>query len=97
MRIELDHFFVCTSRGAPEAEKLAQFGLHEGPPNQHPGQGTESRRFTFANAMIESVWVTDPSEAQSPSTRRTLLWTDGLAGTRMPVLSAFVCELLDFL
>lgn len=74
MRIELDHFFVCTSPGGPEAEKLVQFGLHEGPPNQHPGQGTASRRFTFANAMIELVWVTDPTEAQSPSTRRTLLW-----------------------
>ncbi len=74
MRIELDHLFVCTALGAPEAEKLIQFGLHEGPPNQHPGQGTACRRFAFANAMIELIWVSDPSEAQSPSTRRTLLW-----------------------
>jgi hypothetical protein len=74
MRIELDHFFVYTAPGAPEAGKLVQFGLHEGPPNQHPGQGTANRRFTFANAMIELLWVSDPSEAQSPRTRRTLLW-----------------------
>src|SRR5215475_2994823 len=60
MRIELDHVFVCTAPGAPEAEKLVQFGLHEGPRNQHPGQGTACRRFSFANAMIELFWVSDP-------------------------------------
>jgi hypothetical protein len=74
MRIELDHLFVCTAPGAPEAEKLVQFGLREGPPNQHPGQGTACRRFSFANAMIELFWVNDAREAQSQSTRRTLLW-----------------------
>ena len=65
MQIELDHLFVCTDPGAPKAEKLVQFGLHEGPPNQHPGQGTACRRFSFANAMIELFWVSDASEAQS--------------------------------
>jgi Glyoxalase-like domain len=74
MRIELDHLFVCTTPGAPEAEKFVQFGLHEGPPNQHHGQGTANRRFAFANAMIELFWVTDASEARSQSARRTLLW-----------------------
>jgi hypothetical protein len=74
MRLELDHLFVLTAPGAPEADKFAQFGLHEGPPNQHPGQGTANRRFPLANAMIELLWVNDPTEAQNPSTRRTLLW-----------------------
>ncbi len=74
MRIELDHLFVCTSPGAPEAEKLVQFGLHKGPPNQHPGQGTACRRFAFANAMIELIWVSDAMEAQSQSVRPTSLW-----------------------
>lgn len=74
MRIELDHLFVCTNPGAPEAEKLVQLGLLEGPPNQHPGQGTACRRFAFANAMIELFWVSDASEAQGQSARRTLLW-----------------------
>jgi hypothetical protein len=72
--MELDHLFVCTAEGAPEAEKLVQFGLHEGPPNHHPGQGTANRRFAFANAMIELLWVSDPAEAQNQSTSRTLLW-----------------------
>jgi len=72
--MELDHVFICTSFGAPEAERLVQFGLLEGPPNQHAGQGTACRRFSFANAMIELFWVSEPSEAQSQSTRNTLLW-----------------------
>ncbi len=74
MRIELDHLFVCTAPGAPEAEQLIQFGLHEGPPNQHPGQGTANRRFAFPNAMIELLWVSDIRKARSQETERTLLW-----------------------
>lgn len=74
MNIELDHVFVCASPGAPEAHQLLRFGLREGPPNEHPGQGTACRRFSFANAMIELLWVSDPCEAQSVASRRTLLW-----------------------
>jgi len=60
MGIELDHLFVCTALDAPAAEKLIQFGLREGLPNQHPGQGTACRRFAFFNAMIELFWVSNP-------------------------------------
>jgi hypothetical protein len=74
MNIELDHVFVCASRSGPEAEELIRFGLHEGLPNVHPGQGTSCRRFSFANAMIELLWVSDPQEAHREATRRTLLW-----------------------
>jgi hypothetical protein len=54
MQIELDHLFLCTAPGAPEAEKLVQFGLHEGPPNQHPDQGTACRRSNASQKIIES-------------------------------------------
>ena len=74
MGIELDHVFVCTAPEAPEARELSQFGLREGPPNQHPGQGTACRRFAFQNAMLELLWVTDKEEATSEKTRGTLLW-----------------------
>jgi hypothetical protein len=74
MGIELDHFFVCTTPGAPEGDELVRFGLREGPPNKHPGQGTANRRFAFANAMIELIWVCDVQEVQSENTRRTRLW-----------------------
>jgi hypothetical protein len=74
MALELDHIFICTAPAAPEADKLVDFGLREGPPNQHEGQGTANRRFPFLNAMLEFLWVSDPAAAQSENTRRTLLW-----------------------
>jgi hypothetical protein len=74
MNIELDHLFVCASRDTPEAEELVQFGLREGAPNHHPGQGSASRRFPFLNSMIELFWVRDAGEAQAKGTRRTQLW-----------------------
>lgn len=74
MRLELDHLFVCTAPGAPEAEELIRLGLREGPSNHHPGQGTANRRFSFENAMLELLWVSNAKEAQSEQTRRTLLW-----------------------
>jgi hypothetical protein len=73
-RMELDHLFVCTTQGAPEADKLVEFGLQEGPPNSHPGQGTANRRFGFLNAMIELVWVSNAEEVQSRKTERTQIW-----------------------
>lgn len=74
MAFELDHVFLLTDVGAPEADALVAFGFREGPANRHPGQGTANRRFSFMNAMLEFVWVCDPREAQSERTRRTLLW-----------------------
>jgi hypothetical protein len=49
-------------------------GFVEGSGNTHPGQGTANRRFFFDNFMLELLWVTNPSEAQSDRTRRTRLW-----------------------
>jgi len=70
MAFELDHVFIRVSRGAPEAEHLVQFGLREGQPNIHPGQGTANRRFFFINAMLELLWVEDARVAQSDDTWR---------------------------
>jgi hypothetical protein len=62
---ELDHLFTFTNVGAPELEQLLQFGLSEGQPNTHPGQGTACRRFFFHNAYLEFIWVHDEQEAAS--------------------------------
>ena len=70
----VDHVFICTAIGAPESERLRQFGLVEGSPNVHPGQGTACRRFFFRNAMLELLWVRDAEEARGDQTRRTMLW-----------------------
>src|ERR1700742_4075140 len=65
MTIELDHLFTFTRPGAPEADRLVQFGLTEGQPNTHPGQGTACRRFFFHNAYLEFIWVHDQAETVS--------------------------------
>ena len=71
---EVDHLIICTDFGAPEAERLIAFGLTEGAPNVHPGQGTANRRFFFHNVYLELLWVSDPQDAQSNLVRPTQLW-----------------------
>jgi hypothetical protein len=74
MPIELDHIFICASHGGDEASALSSFGLSEGTPNVHPGQGTACRRYFFQNAYLELLWVSDQAEAQSATIRPTHLW-----------------------
>lgn len=74
MTVELDHLFICTEVGAPEADRLVAFGLAEGTPNLHPGQGTANRRFFFHNAMLELLWVSDEQEARSSPSAPVRLW-----------------------
>lgn len=74
MQPELDHLFIWTSVGAPEADLLVRFGLTEGAPNTHPGQGTACRRFFFRNAYLELLWVHDAAEVQSNAVRPLHLW-----------------------
>jgi hypothetical protein len=83
---ELDHLFVCTAEGAPEADRLAALGLTEGSRNVHAGQGTANRRFFFRNAMLELLWVAVPAEAQSQAVRATRLWErwSGRGGAACP-------------
>ncbi|HEV7607425.1 MAG TPA: VOC family protein [Steroidobacteraceae bacterium] len=71
---ELDHIIIFCNVGAPEAGALTDSGLHEGPGNSHPGQGTANRRFFFPNAYLELLWVENRLEAQSPEARETRLW-----------------------
>src|SRR4051794_35874518 len=75
MTLELDHVFIMVDVGGPEANRLAEFGLTEGAPNTHPGQGTACRRFFFQNAYLELLWVDDPIAAQAEAIGPTHLWT----------------------
>ena len=74
MTFEFDHLFICTDIDAENADRLVSLGVVEGASSQHPGQGTANRRFFFHNAMVEFLWVHDPTEAQSEAVRRTRLW-----------------------
>jgi hypothetical protein len=65
MEYEIDHLFVLTDVDASDADTLVRFGLTEGPPNRHAGQGTANRRFFFDDAMLEFLWVESEDEARS--------------------------------
>jgi hypothetical protein len=73
MALELDHLFIFTTRAPQIADRLTAFGLTEGTPNTHPGQGTSNRRFFFHNTMLELLWVDDLPAAQSEAIHRTRL------------------------
>ncbi|MEW5851697.1 MAG: glyoxalase-like domain protein [Myxococcota bacterium] len=72
--MELDHVYVFTTVGAPEARVLVEAGLTEGSGNVHPGQGTSNRRFFLHNFMLELIWLRDEAEARSAVVAPTLLW-----------------------
>lgn len=72
MTVYLDHAYITSSVGAPEAEALVARGFVEGSANVHPAQGTANRRFFFANFMLELLWVADSSEAANVG--HTGLW-----------------------
>jgi hypothetical protein len=71
---ELDHIIIFCDVGAPEADSLKERGLHEGPANSHPGQGTANRRFFFPNVYLELLWVENPVEASAPPASTTQLF-----------------------
>jgi hypothetical protein len=71
---ELDHIIIFCNVGAPEADALIERGLHEGPGNTHPGQGTANRRFFFLNSYLELLWVENTVEAQGPEASETRLY-----------------------
>lgn len=71
--MQVDHVFIRVAPGGAEAEALRAFGLSEGTPNSHPGQGTANRRFFFANAFLELLWLADEAQAASPATAPTRL------------------------
>jgi hypothetical protein len=71
--VEIDHVFILCDRGAPGAGALLRLGLREGSGNAHPGQGTACRRFFFANAYLELLWVEDEGAAGRAPVRRTRL------------------------
>ena len=71
--MELDHVFILCDEGAPEAGALQRAGVQEGSRNTHRGQGTACRRFFFADACLELLWVDDEAEAGRDAVKRTRL------------------------
>lgn len=73
MTVVLDHVFVTTTRPQEVVQRLLDFGLREGSPNVHPGQGTACRRFFFARGYLEILHLVDEGEARGPAIARTRL------------------------
>lgn len=103
---EVDHVIIFCDVGAPEADVLLARGLHEGPGNTHPGQGTANRRFFFPNVYLELLWVDHPAEAQSEAgparstsraatPRATPSRNPSSSGFRSPVYSGATQLLID--
>ena len=70
MAIQLDHCFILTEPGAPQADFLVDIGMVEGTTNDHPGQGTANRRFFFENTALELLYIRDAEEAMNgPASR----------------------------
>ncbi|RYY14690.1 MAG: glyoxalase-like domain protein, partial [Chitinophagaceae bacterium] len=72
--MELDHIFLFATEYDLLAEALQMFGLSEGTPNTHPGQGTACRRFYFRNAYLELVWIANEKEARDSGMAKAKLW-----------------------
>lgn len=72
--MELDHIFIFTQENERLADSLQAFGLSEGTPNAHPGQGTACRRFFFQNAYLELVWVENQEEARNTAFAKAKLF-----------------------
>ena len=68
--MEFDHLFICVENPKDVVEELRLFGLTEGASNQHPGQGTENRRFFFENSFIELLFIADQDELPVSYTHR---------------------------
>jgi hypothetical protein len=71
--LEIDHVFVFTRPGAPEAAALEAAGLRESFRRAHPGQGTGNVCYCFDDAYLELLWVVDPDELASPAVAPTRL------------------------
>jgi hypothetical protein len=73
-QMDLDHIFIFSQEHDLLADSLQKFGLSEGTPNVHPGQGTACRRFYFHNAYLELVWVVNEVETKSVAIAPAKLW-----------------------
>jgi Glyoxalase-like domain len=72
--MEVDHVFLFIEKPELVARVLGEFGLTEGSPNVHPGQGTACTHSFFHNAYLESAWVTNEPEIKPSPISRTKLW-----------------------
>ena len=69
MRLELDHLFVFSTRGLPEAKLLLDAGFVLSESVTHVGQGTRSRFIFLERVALEFIWVHSIHEARANALR----------------------------
>lgn len=72
--MEIDHIFICIKEPEKLSKILIEFGLTEGEPNVHIGQGTANRRFFFQNFGLELLYLNNVEKLLSPLTAPTKLY-----------------------
>lgn len=72
--MKIDHIFIGSVTPNKDSKILMDFGLVEGPPNNHPGQGTANRRFFFQNMYLEFLYIDNDKLAQSINTQPSKLY-----------------------
>ncbi|MBL1419847.1 MAG: VOC family protein [Alphaproteobacteria bacterium] len=72
--MKIDHLLICVDAPEKKVKILTDFGLIEGEPNSHFGQGTSNRRFYFDNIYLELLYIDDLKAAQSALTKPTKIY-----------------------
>lgn len=72
--MEIDHLVICITAPEKLVRILSDFGLTEGEPNSHFGQGTSNHRFYFDNIYFEFLYLDDIQAAQSATTKPTRIY-----------------------
>lgn len=57
--MKIDHIFICVKAPLDKVKILTDFGITEGEPNTHTGQGTSNHRFFFSNTYFQLLHVTN--------------------------------------
>lgn len=72
--MKIDHIFICVKAPKNKVKLLTDFGLTEGEPNMHTGQGTSNCRFFFNNIYFQLLHVTDEALLGSIDTKPSSLF-----------------------
>lgn len=72
--MKIDHIFICVETPELVAQILKNFGLSEGEPNTHRGQGTANKRFFFQDFFLELLYVDNEDDLKSATTAPTKLY-----------------------
>lgn len=71
--MKIDNIFICVKSPDKLVKILTDFGITEGEPNTHTGQGTSNHRFFFNNIYLQLLHVTDEELLQSPQSKPSSL------------------------